>query len=79
MPIKSEVTVLPADAQYQILSLVKVLKYFSITIFPSFKTIKAFEFSFSKKLYNESISGKHQPNDEGETVSQLALKLKGGK
>jgi hypothetical protein len=69
---------LPADAQYQRLSFVKVPKYFSTTIFPSFKMINALELLLPTKFVSESILSGHQPKVRGEIVSH-PLPINGGK
>jgi hypothetical protein len=71
--------VLPADAQYQRLWLVKVPKYCSKTIFPSFKIINPLVFSCSRKVYRLFILSGHHSSVAGSVVSQVAVELIGGK
>src|SRR6478752_6129077 len=58
-PISVAVSDFPADAQYQLLSLVNVPKYFSNTIFPSFNTRNPLVLFVSRKSYKESILSAH--------------------
>jgi hypothetical protein len=64
------VSVFPAEAQYQSESSVKVPKYFSKTILPSFKMINPLVFFCSRKSYKLSILLEHQFNVVGLKVSQ---------
>lgn len=77
-PTKKAVMLLPADAQYQRLSCVKVPKYCSITILPSFNTINAFVLVVPKKVTKGGICSSHHPKVAGVMVCHV-LPVVGGK
>jgi hypothetical protein len=78
MPTIAEVSVFPAEAQYQLLVTVKsaveldcLPKYSSMTIFPSFKTMNARVPDVCKKLFRSGILDSSHPRLAGVTFSQL--------
>ena len=72
MPARKAVSDLPADAQYHELSCVKVPKYSSITILPSFNTMNALVLLLCRNSRSAGISSVHHPNVAGSVLSHVS-------
>jgi hypothetical protein len=77
-PTMAALKVLPAEAQYQTLSMVKVPKYLSTTTLPLYKMIKALVFFPCKKFMVLFRADVFQPNAVGLSMSHVVPEI-GGK